>query len=203
MVKNYFRLGFVAVISALVVASCCSEQNPFRRFDTLETYVYGLNNNYYDSIFYQDTLFVQLNLRGNCVTQNRSFGFPFINTANATSKYCDCGDKGMKSPIVSLKIFTNDDYALFAPQSDVTHLFSYCKRVNYYNNTTYLEYYPFSQIIEDITNVGFVNNQGGSVNDIFITTPPGDSLPHSFHTTFTFVNGTTLEANTGNFQWLR
>lgn len=189
MNRKVFYLVVLAAITSVGANSCCNDASEYKQYNSLQI---TLTDNRYGeqaiSVVTGDTVFMKIRLNGECVAQSLPV-IPFVTSAYAFS--CTCGESGLKSSAVSLRIYTDNKYATYPAGSDITDLFFTS------------EGQSVAQAIALIngSEKNFRNGRGWYNFTLGTVTNPADTLPHNFRVQLSFEDTTMTEGTTGMFIW--
>jgi hypothetical protein len=154
----------------------------------------GSNNTTVDngSTVYMDSLYLDGKFNVNCIAAHQNpFSF-LVNTATACS--CEsCGDAGLKYPISSIEITSNNVFNSVPAGLPLNNFFkSYNK---YYSS------YPAGIPVDSIKTL--INKKFLTLSylTLFTQTKPANNMNHQLTMTATFANGVTFSSKTKNINW--
>jgi hypothetical protein len=125
-----------------------------------------------------------------------------LNTANATTIICPCGESGFHHSPQALKIYTDTNYASYTAGADVTSLFTGTE--TFYDSTGHLvtNYFAPGLFASKLINNAYVSSKmGHSQVKMFLTQKPADTNLHSFKVELT-TSDTVFTFQTDTFRWM-
>lgn len=205
MFKKYIVLSAVALIMAFVLYACkCSKE--YGHYIGIYGFYSYLSESEDDVIqnidtVTNDTLFLSTGLSLQCIAQTQT-GFNLLNTVQATSIICPCGESGFHHPPQSLTVYANTSYGSYIAGADVTSLFTGTE--TFYDSTGKLvtNYFSPNLFASKLVNNAYVSSKiGHSKVTMFLTQKPADADPHSFKVQLTTAD-TVYTFQTDTFRWM-
>lgn len=195
MLKKILILPLGFLVTTILYISCCKcldSKDQFYEVTRATINPYGSGGILVDNGIpvTADTVFLNCYLTVNCVAEVKTdFSF-LVNTAYACS--CnDCGDKGLKSKLLSIEI-TSDNIFNGIPANNSLNSFFKVKGDN-----ISIPGYSIDSLIT------LFNQQGGIRAGFFLFTKikPGNTLSHKFKLNMVYGNSTTITAITNPIIW--
>ena len=195
MLKKILILPIGFLITTFLYISCCKcldSKDPFYEVTRASVDPRGSGNVLVDNgnPVTADTFFLNYYLTVNCVAKAKTNISSFlVNSAYACS--CNgCGERGLKSKLVSIEITSDNTFNGIAANSSLNNLF---KVKNLDKNM------PDYNIDSLIT---IFNNNGITAGFfLFTKTKPGNTLNHKFKINMVYANNTTLTVATNPIFW--
>lgn len=205
MFKKYIALSAVALTLAVVLYACkCSkEYGHYIGIYSLYAYLSESEEDVMQNIdtVTNDTLFLSVGLSLQCIAQKQA-DFSWVNTAEATTIICPCGESGFHHPPQALNIYTSTAYGTYTAGAEVTSLFTGTE--TFYDSTGHLvtNYFVPNLFASKLINNAHVSSKMGHTQvKMFMTQKPADADLHSFKVELTTAD-TVYTFQTDTFRWM-